>query len=265
MNQIIKYINYFNSYFSNGDFQSIIDSINYLIFKKGARNNRIASSYLGRMKIRKSTNDFLYINYYYEWSVKSYISSIYHNYNVFLDMGAGIGDYSIFLAKKGLQCIAFEPVKDNYTSLLENIKINQLEKSIQAIQTGLGSSEMETEFIVKKVNTGASHRANLSVNKHIKDNYKETVNINSFDNLYLAFSFTKQDSILIKMDMEGMEMDGLIGAREFIKKFPNITIIAEAKHCGNNEIINMLNTIANFEIGRIDNENIYARKLSNHQ
>lgn len=48
------------------------------------------------------------------------------------DIGANIGCYSLYAAKKGNPVIAFEPSAANYFLLQKNIEYNQLDKNIQA-------------------------------------------------------------------------------------------------------------------------------------
>jgi FkbM family methyltransferase len=265
MNALKKYVNYSLAYAKYGDIESLIDSYRFMIRKKGAMRNRIMNSYLGKVKVRKGTNDFQYANYYYEWGVKSYLLKIYKDFDVFIDIGAGIGDYSLMLAKNGLRCIAFEPLANNFNSMIENFKMNQLNKLIVSYNHALGSQEEEAEFIMKAVNTGASHRKGLNVNQTIDDLYVETVQIKALDQIYQEFKLGHDDNILIKMDMEGMETDGLKGARQFIQSFPRITIILEAKHSWDKNIFETLDSIANFDIGQVDDLNIYAKKISNHK
>lgn len=263
MNKIAKYLNYGNAYISSGDFRSLLDSVRFLLLKKGALRTRVADSHLGKIKIRQGTNDFQFANYYYEWNVKSYILSIYHDFNIFIDIGSGIGDYSLLMAKKGLLCFAFEPIADNFKTLTENVRLNRLERRIKPFQLALGNAQTTVDFAVTQVNTGASHRADIHLSDKIPVKCNEKVKVEKLDNLFLDFGLTKQDRVLMKLDMEGMEVEGIAGALDFIRTYPNLTIIAEAKHSGDDEIINTLKSIAEFEFGRVDDLNIYAHKINN--
>lgn len=265
MDAFKKYMNYSLAYLRYGDIESIIDSYRFMIRNKGAMRNRIMKSYLGKVKVRKGTNDFQYANYYYEWGVKSYLLKVFKDYDVFIDLGAGIGDYSLMLAKRGLRCIAFEPIEENYSSMLENFRMNKVNNLIKSYSYAIGSQTEEAEFVMKAVNTGASHKVGLDVNNTIEDLYTQKVQIKALDNLYKEFKLQQDDGLLIKMDLEGMETDALKGATKFIQAFPRITLIMEAKHSWDKHIFETLESIAKFDIGQVDDLNIYAKKITNHK
>ena len=46
---------------------------------------------------------------------------------VLYDVGANIGQYSIYAAKRGVKVFAFEPESQNYALLCKNIVLNKLE------------------------------------------------------------------------------------------------------------------------------------------
>ena len=60
-----------------------------------------------------------------------------------------------------------------------------------------------------------------------------------------------------------MEAEAIEGARDFFRHFKKITVIAEAKHSGEDNIVKALNSVALFEYGEIDEFNIWARKIGN--
>ena len=45
----------------------------------------------------------------------------------FIDIGANMGIYTIYAAKRGLKVIAFEPEAQNYALLCRSIMINELD------------------------------------------------------------------------------------------------------------------------------------------
>ena len=264
MNQLEKYLNYTRSYIKHNDLRSIIDSSNFLLFNKGAKKTRIIDSYLGKIKVRQGTNDFQFANYYYEWGVKSYVLEHYGKFDVFFDIGSGIGDYAILMANIGLQVFAFEPIKSNYDVMVENIALNHLESKITPFNFAIGKEKSKANFTVTAVNTGASHKQELNLkDNNQRGNYTEEVSIRSLDELKDEFGIKPHTRVLIKMDMEGMETEGIEGGQEFLRSIDNLTIIAEAKHSGEDEIVKALNNLAVFEMGEIDEFNIYATKKEN--
>lgn len=256
------YFHYLKEYLRYFDFQSILDSVAYIKYHKGASKTRVVKSRTGKFFCRQGTNDFQFANYAYEWGVKSYFLDNYKNYDIFFDIGTGIGDYSILMAQKGLRVFSYEPVQSNYKVLQMNVIMNNLEGKIQHYDYGLGNDNYETSFYIAPVNKGASHKDQIETEEPRREGGShEKVFIQRLDDFYKAYNIKNTDRILIKMDIEGMEVEALEGMAEFIQTFPNITFVLENKHSGSSNIRRMLQAIDTFEIGQLDEHNIYAHKL----
>jgi FkbM family methyltransferase len=245
------------------DLRSIKDSYSYIRHHKGASKTRVVKSRVGKFLCRQGTNDFQFANYAYEWGVKSYFLENYKNYDVFFDIGAGIGDYSILMANKGLEVYSYEPVNSNYKMLQMNVALNKLDKRIHHYDYGLGNDNYETSFYISPVNKGASHKDSVETNEPLrKGGSYEKVFIQRLDDFYLAYEIPQEAKILIKMDIEGMEVEALEGMAEFIRHYPNLSFVLEDKHTGSSNITRMLQAIDTFEIGQLDAHNIYAHKIN---
>ena len=255
MNKAITYVRYFLDYLKHGDLGSIIASVKYILNKTSHTSDRIIRTSAGTFFCRKNTNDFQFANFYYEWGVKKYLLKHINEYTVFVDGGACIGDYSILLSSYGIRCIAFEPVLNNYEVLIKNLNLNNLKSKVKAFSVGLGDRNFRARFVFNPVNTGASHLAND------KEAVDCMVEIRTFDSLLSELNINIDDNILIKLDIEGMELEAIRGATGFIGHFPNITFVTEYKHSVLVSIKETLSKIAPFEFGIVDEFNIYAKKL----
>lgn len=254
--KVMTYFRYFYEYLKHGDILSIQAAVNYLLFKKSHSNDRIIKTTTGVFFCRKNTNDFQYANYAYEWSVKKYILDHYHEYNVFIDGGACVGEYCVMLSKRNIRCMAFEPVKDTFDVLTKNLELNDLSSKIRSFPFGLGEQNELAHFAYNPINTGASHIVSGS-----EASNREVV-IRTFDSVVPELNLESDDRILFKLDIEGMEPEAIRGAKDFIQQYPNITFVVEDKHCGNDSIKNTLAAFASFEFGRVDEFNIYAKKIN---
>jgi len=257
MKKITTYLLYLLDYLKFGDFKSIISSVKYLTNKTSHSSDRIIHTSIGTFFCRKNTNDFQFANYYYEWGVKKFIRDHINDYTVFIDGGACTGDYSILLAKKNLRCIAFEPLALNYNNIVKNLELNNLTGKVQVYQVGLGNENTQARFNFNPVNTGASYidRDNDSANLLSP--------IRTFDSMLSELKIGKEEKILFKLDVEGMEPQALQGSVDFIRQYPNITFVLEDKHTGQHPIRTILTKTAEFEFGTVDEFNIYARKTGN--
>lgn len=180
------------------------------------------------------------------------------DFNVFVDGGACTGEYCVWLSQQNIRCIAFEPVQKNYEVILKNLELNGLSKIITGLPFGLGDRNMQVNFAFDPVNTGSSHITANTEGSQI------TSEIRTFDSFLPELNLKNDDRILFKLDVEGMEAEAIIGAADFVRKFSNILFILEVKHSGKQKVIDVLNSLALFEIGDIDEYNMYAKKLKNH-
>ena len=258
MKKLLIYFWYLFEYLKHGDFRSIIAAINYLLFRKSHQKDRIIQTSTGKYYCRKNTNDFQFANFRYEWGVKKFILDRLTDFSVFIDGGACTGEYGVWLSQQNTRCIAFEPVQNNYEIILKNLELNRLGNRVEAFPFGLGDRNMQVNFAFDPVNTGSSHMtSNAEVSQF-------TSEIRTFDSFLPELNFKVDDRILFKLDVEGMEAEAINGAADFIRKFPNILFILEVKHSGKQRVIDTLNSLAEFEIGDVDEYNIFAKKIKNH-
>tara|TARA_B100000989_G_scaffold283286_1_gene249073 strand:+ start:175 stop:1077 length:903 start_codon:yes stop_codon:yes gene_type:complete len=144
--------------------------------------------------------------------------------NCILDVGANIGNHSIQFSKKFDKILSFEPHKRIFEILSSNVK--QF-KNIKCFNFGLGKKNCQINLFENQQNFGASSFTNTSQTKsHSK------VEIKKLDDF---FSKMTQKISLIKIDVEGMEYDVLLGAKNIIEQNkPIICFEQNKKEFGNN-------------------------------
>lgn len=132
----------------------------------------------------------------------------------FLDLGAYIGDSALILnTLKPNRIFAFEPVTENYQGLIKTINLNNL-KNIIPIKKGVGESS-------KKVGIQTNGPGSTLVNMGLPNT--EIIDITTID------MFQEENNLnvgLIKMDIEGAELEAIKGAEDTIKKFKPILLIS---------------------------------------
>lgn len=132
----------------------------------------------------------------------------------FVDVGANIGNHAIFFsAVAGLNGTAIEPVELNYERLIRNVKLNRLEKNIEILCHAVGEFDTDGEYVSPSNN-------NLGMCYVIPKN-GGNIKIKKIDSLRL------KDFHILKVDVEGFEIDVLRGAINSIKKYRPV-IICEA-------------------------------------
>jgi len=259
----LSYLNIFRKFFiflkylsdnlSNGEFRLLWISFKYLIVKKTNSTDTVIKTNNGLFYIRKNTIDFKLANSAYEYLVLKKFRSLLSSYNLFIDVGANIGTYSIIAAKKGVKCIAFEPIIANYNSLKKNIQLNHLEELVETVMIGLAEKAANAKFNYDPLKPGASSIHPIKRTSEILN-----IELKVFDDLNYVSNAT--DKILIKIDVEGMELNVLAGMEKLLGIKKDICLIIETKHSGGEEIKKMLNGFGNFRFEIIDEFNMLATK-----
>lgn len=246
------YIHYFVEYLKHGDLKSLGASLKYVLTHKLPQQDYTTSSGMGKFLIRKNTTDFQFINYAYEKSIKDYLRNNLNNFDVFIDLGACIGEYSIWLAKEGKRCIAVEPV--NYKGLINNIQLNGLQDRIRVFPCGVGDKKEKVFFNIPDGVTSSSFMDKESTNEPNGE-------IDTLDNIMAAAGIAKDARIIMKLDVEGMEPEAIRGGANFINSCSNLRVIYE--HFPEDDYRNdkCLLAVCNFTFNNLDEVNRVATKV----
>ena len=250
MRKLITYLSYLYEYAKYGDFISVYAACRYVIQKKTHSSDRIIKTDLGTFFVRAGTNDMQYANPQYERNIrllaKSYITD---GYSMVLDIGACIGEFSIYCAKEGAEVFAFEPMESNRAVLQKNLELNQVKGTVFPI--GLGRETEQIQMNFDSVNTGASGISKSPQNP-------KSVDVSTLDDV---FEKNESQHVLIKIDAEGMEIDILKGGRVFIQAAEEVAIILEDKFLDNAVLKATLHDLLpDHQIQRIDDYNILICK-----
>jgi FkbM family methyltransferase len=127
--------------------------------------------------------------------------------DIFWDIGANIGCYSLYAGKKGITTCAFEPVYSNYYVLNKNIEINKL-KNVSAfpvafdLQDHMGKMHLSERTPGSALHEVANGDNPLMINQGIV-----AISIDTYTSRFQAGIPTH-----IKIDVDGSEYDILRGA-----------------------------------------------------
>jgi FkbM family methyltransferase len=163
--------------------------------------------------------------------------------SVILDVGANIGNHSIFWATIGKASVvhAFEPVPETYKILCKNIEINSISKVVTPHNIGLGKKQSAAviDFHASDNIGGTSIKESNILNKYV-------MRVDCLDNMDLKLK--KID--FIKIDVEGFEIDVLMGMLKTLEKYRPIVFIEsflpgmhEYLPCNGNEVLDMFKSL----------------------
>jgi FkbM family methyltransferase len=174
----------------------------------------------GLFSIQNTNDSIVMSSHYYDMFQKKWVNA--SKKNIFLDIGANIGHYTILAKQRGFSTIiAFEPDPDTYQILSTNIILNKL-KQVRAYNFGLGNVNGKIPFEKDPNNTGGNRF--LSKEEKVKKNspYLKIIKLDDFIKKE-KISYSKIN--FIKIDVEGFEFDILQGMKNTIKKLENGTIL----------------------------------------
>ena len=188
--------------------------IRYFCNHIGLNNQRKVINWVSGLKYYYKKGDASFSDNYYfqisDYSESMFLIRYVDNSDLFLDVGANHGHYSLLLAGiKDVHCLAIEPVKLAYENLFDNVKLNNLEELIELRNIGLG-----------KV-SGILYFSNDlgTMNKVVGREYeaKEEVQVKTIDSLNIL-------PTIMKVDVEGFEFDVLNGGLETLKN-PSLNVL----------------------------------------
>jgi FkbM family methyltransferase len=159
----------------------------------------------------------------YEPSITRTLDSIINNAQVFINVGANHGIYSLRYAKKGKEVIAFEALQENVDFLLKNVKENGLVGSVTVFPVAVSSRKSIEKFF------GMSSGGSLL--RGWNSQYDQGKLVQCMDLDYLILDKIAGKSAVFLIDVEGAEFQVLEGALEIIRKHKESRFVVEIPTC----------------------------------
>lgn len=151
---------------------------------------------------------------FYELDVLEEISRLGVGDGLFVDAGANIGNHSLFFSIiLDREVAAFEPAEEAFSQLIRNIRLNRAEGLVSCHRMALGAESGRGYMKIVAGNLGASSFS------HDADGGVELETLDSV--LYER----KQPIALIKIDVEGLEVDVLQGAVKILGRDMPLLIV----------------------------------------
>jgi FkbM family methyltransferase len=139
---------------------------------------------------------------------RNVINTILNNYinenNVFIDIGAHVGTYSMIIGKKAKHTYAFECNPKVFCYLAANIALHNLENKVTPHRFALGNTEKEIEYFYRSEDGGGNGVKKLYGNEDKLN--KSVVDMKKLD------SFNIKNVGAIKIDVEGFEKEVIEGS-----------------------------------------------------
>lgn len=171
-----------------------------------------------------------------------------------LDIGANIGNHSIFFSEYCNCIYAFEPNPRTY-KLLE---FNSFSKNIVPFNYGLSDRNCTVNFFVNSLNIGGSRILDDNIDADSREITK--IEVKRLDDLS---EVTKSKISLIKIDVEGHELSVLNGARNIIERDAPVILFEqgiEEIFEGSSKVIDLLRSLG-YRFYTIENRFFFGEAL----
>lgn len=170
----------------------------------------------------------------HEFSEMGFVLHCLRPDDLFVDIGANVGSYSLLAGGVKAKVIAVEPVPDTFQTLQKNVSVNLLSKQVDCVNIGLGESVgyllMTTDF----------DTMNYVLTTDTSKNYME-IPSTTLDELC-----AKRLPTLIKIDVEGYEYQIVSGGKKTLASPSCKAVIIETNDSGlrygwdNTELVSIL-------------------------
>ena len=138
---------------------------------------------------------------------------------ILFDVGANIGLYSLYAAKKGVFVVAFEPESQNYALLNRNVYLNRASDDIICLNVALSDRNCVDYLYLPEFRAGGAlnnHGTALDWRKRpFKPKFKQGAISYTLDSFLM--SYPNHFPNHIKIDVDGLEAGVVRGAQETLR------------------------------------------------
>lgn len=151
--------------------------------------------------------------------------------DVFYDIGANIGTFTLYAGRKARRVVAFEPHFANYRSLNVNIALNNMSAHVTAYNCALSDSDgvgvIELPAIESGISGGQYRSSTVSGEQSRSDWFRQGVVTVSLDH-FVAMTPDDWHPNHIKLDVDGLEWDILNGMEKALADKRLKSVLVEA-------------------------------------
>lgn len=176
-----------------------------------------------------------------EW-IRSFMSSK----DVFVDVGANIGLYTLYAAAvhRGIRVSAFEPACNNFYKLCKNVALNQFHSRVMVGGFGLGDGDSVARLTLSTLENGSASHAlgnQRAQKEHVAENFSHLTPVMSLDSLVVRGVVAAPNHV--KIDVDGTERAVIAGMRETLGNDSLRSVLLELDHelSDANEIMAVMN------------------------
>lgn len=158
-------------------------------------------------------------NYYtglHEFEHMAFVLHALRPGDLFVDVGANVGSYTVLATVAGAACIAVEPAPETYERLIDCLNANRVQDRVEAHRVALGRTAGEQLFT-----------AGLNTTNHILSPGTSAPDAHVVPIAALDELLSERCPTVIKIDVEGFESEVLAGATSTLLNPELLAIVIE--------------------------------------
>lgn len=157
----------------------------------------------------------------HEYEDMSFVLDVLAPEEVFADVGANVGSYSILAASIGAKVYAFEPIPATFNVLRRNVRFNCLDDQVVCVQSAVGATVSELVF-----------SAELDTTNHVIAGDESVDGALACPVTTLDSSLIDECVAMVKIDVEGFERAVIAGAENTLMSSSLFAVILELNGSG---------------------------------
>lgn len=158
----------------------------------------------------------------HEFQDMAFVLHLLREGDVFVDVGANVGAYTVLAGGVGARCISIEPSKNAYDHLLLNLHLNGIRDKVDARNIVIGSKKGTMKFT-----EGLDTVNHVVANSEAACIASCNIEADTLDNIV-----AESEPALLKIDVEGFETEVIAGAGEVLSKESLLAVIMELNGSG---------------------------------
>jgi FkbM family methyltransferase len=191
----------------------------------------VGDGYQMQLELSDLVQRGIYFSGYYEPEFARLLKVALRPGDTFVDCGANVGQFSIIAARRVTQSgrvISIEPEPRNCAQLKTNLKINGLTNAL-VFELALSDQRGEMDFFIRGPEAGFTNRGVHSFYEH--DDWLNPLKITTRVALLDDLLQDEASVDVIKMDIEGAELNALKGAVRTLSRFDPLIFLEANEIC----------------------------------
>lgn len=137
-----------------------------------------------------------------------FVQNVLVDRRVFVDIGANVGFFSLLAAVSGCEVQSLEPDRNNALRLTQNIAVNGFQNRVHVHRIALGATQGRLPIYSPL----SDNYGRITLVKDDGNVLSDTVEVNTIDSVLAV----PDESVVIKIDVEGFEEQVLLGATRWL-------------------------------------------------